>query len=62
MAATFDRNSGSALERLIFNHRPAVIIACAVVTLVLALAAGFKLTLNASFERMLPRRLHPPPE
>ena len=52
---TFDPKSGSRLERLIFNHRPAVVAACAVITLVLGALAGFKLTLNASFERMIPR-------
>ena len=58
MASDFDPRSGSALERLIFNHRPAVVAACAVITLVLAALAAFKLTLNASFERMIPRS-HP---
>jgi predicted RND superfamily exporter protein len=51
----FDPKSGSRLERLIFNHRPAVVVACALITLILATVAAFKLTLNASFERMIPR-------
>ena len=56
---TFDPHSGSRLERLVFNHRRIVLIAC-------ARAHGSagrcspcsKLTLNASFERMIPQR-HP---
>src|SRR5262245_37555858 len=52
---SFDPKSGSRLERLIFNHRPAVIAACALITLLLGAVAAFKLTLNASFERMIPR-------
>ncbi|BAL27435.1 RND family transporter [Azoarcus sp. KH32C] len=51
----FDRHSGNALERMIFNHRLAVVAICAVVTVVLALVAGWKLHLNASFESMLPQ-------
>ena len=58
MASDFDSRSGSALERLIFNHRPSVVAACVVITLVLGALAAFKLTLNASFERMIPRS-HP---
>src|SRR5574337_1777823 len=51
----FDRHSGNALERMIFNHRLAVVAICAVVTVVLALVAAWKLHLNASFESMLPQ-------
>jgi predicted RND superfamily exporter protein len=51
---TFDPNSGTRLERLVFNHRPAVIALCALLTLVLGFLAATRLTLNASFERMLP--------
>ncbi|NMG16095.1 efflux RND transporter permease subunit [Aromatoleum bremense] len=51
----FDRNSGNALERLIFNHRLAVVVICAVVTVVLAVVGAMKLQLNASFESMLPQ-------
>jgi predicted RND superfamily exporter protein len=54
MSQTFDPRSGSALERLIFNHRRFVVVACAFVTLVLGLVAASRLTLNASFERMIP--------
>jgi hypothetical protein len=51
----FDRNSGTPLERLVFNHRRAVLVACAVLTVLLGIAAGLRLTLNASFEKMIPR-------
>ncbi|RJG03006.1 efflux RND transporter permease subunit [Noviherbaspirillum sedimenti] len=51
----FDPKSGNALERLIFNHRLSVMIACAVITLLLAAGAAMKLTLNASFEKMIPQ-------
>ena len=51
---SFDPNSGSLLERLVFNNRRAVIVLCALITLVLGLRAATRLTLNASFERMLP--------
>ncbi|RZL94242.1 MAG: RND family transporter [Variovorax sp.] len=50
----FDTRSGSRLERLVFNNRLAVIIACALVTLVLGMVAATKLSLNASFEKMIP--------
>lgn len=51
----FDPRSGTALERLIFNNRLAVVVACVVVTLVLLFGAATKLTLNASFEKMIPQ-------
>ncbi|MEJ8850877.1 efflux RND transporter permease subunit [Variovorax rhizosphaerae] len=50
----FDTRSGSRLERLVFNNRLAVIIVCALVTLVLGFVATTKLSLNASFEKMMP--------
>ncbi|HOM13642.1 MAG TPA: MMPL family transporter, partial [Rubrivivax sp.] len=50
----FDPNTGSLLERLVFNHRRAVIVLCALITLALGFLAATRLTLNASFERMLP--------
>jgi predicted RND superfamily exporter protein len=50
----FDRNSGTWLERLVFNNRLAVLVVCALLTLVLGIVAGLKLTLNASFEKMIP--------
>ena len=54
----FDPQSGSRLERLVFNHRGAVLLLCALLTLVLAAVAAARLTLNASFEKMIPRS-HP---
>ncbi len=53
--ADFNPNSGTALERLIFNNRLAVVVACVVVTLVLLFGAATKLSLNASFEKMIPQ-------
>jgi predicted RND superfamily exporter protein len=53
--AQFDCNAGSLLERLVFNNRLAVVIACAVATLVLGYFAATRLVLNASFEKMLPQ-------
>ncbi|HJV86937.1 MAG TPA: MMPL family transporter [Noviherbaspirillum sp.] len=53
--ADFDPKSGSGLERLIFNHRLALIVLCALITLVLAAGAVMKLRLNASFEKMIPQ-------
>jgi predicted RND superfamily exporter protein len=53
-----DPASGSRLERLVFNNRRAVLILCAVITLVLGALAALKLTMNASFEKMIPRS-HP---
>lgn len=53
--ADFDPRSGSRLERLIFNNRLAVVIACALITVVLGIVAATKLTLNASFEKMIPQ-------
>ncbi|MES2258343.1 MAG: MMPL family transporter [Pseudomonadota bacterium] len=49
----FDRNSGTWLERFIFNHRFVVLLAFALATLVLGWQAA-KLNVNASFERMIP--------
>lgn len=51
----FDTRSGSPLERLIFNHRFAVMVACGLITLLLGFMAVTRLTLNASFEKMLPQ-------
>ena len=51
----FNPNSGTALERAIFNNRLAVVVACALVTLVLLFGAVTRLTLNASFEKMIPQ-------
>ena len=54
----FDPRSGSLLERAVFNNRRLVMLACAVVTVLLALLAATKLTLGASFDKMIPRS-HP---
>ena len=51
----FDQKSGNRLERLIFNNRLLVIIACSIVTVVLGYAAAARLVLNASFEKMIPQ-------
>jgi predicted RND superfamily exporter protein len=53
----FDRHSGSLVERLLFNHRLAVIAIFVVLTVFLAWQA-FSVRLNPSFERMIPVR-HP---
>jgi predicted RND superfamily exporter protein len=53
----FDRQSGNALERLLFNHRRWVLLACALVTIALAWAA-MGLRLNASFAKTIPTN-HP---
>ena len=49
----FDQASGNILERIIFNNRLMIVIACVIVTLVLAVQAS-KLVVNASFEKMIP--------
>ena len=49
----FDLKSGNRLERLIFNNRTAVMLACLVITIVLGFMAA-KVSLNASYEKMLP--------
>ena len=51
----FDTRSGNRLERLIFNNRLWMVIICTVVTVVLGYFAVTKLTLNASFEKMIPQ-------
>ena len=50
----FDQQSGSMLERAVFNNRKTVMVVCAVITLVLAALAVTRLTLSASFEKMIP--------
>jgi predicted RND superfamily exporter protein len=54
----FDRNSGTWLERLVFNRRLALVLACVLATLAFGYFAATRLVLNASFERMLPQS-HP---
>lgn len=51
--AQFDPQSGSFLERLLFNHRLVVVLLCALVTCLLGYQAS-KLQLNASFEKAIP--------
>ena len=53
--AGFDPRSGNLLERLVFNHRLAMLALCALVTVLLGYAAATRLVLNASFEKMIPR-------
>jgi predicted RND superfamily exporter protein len=53
----FDSASGSIVERLLFNHRLLVVIACVLVTIVLGWQTG-KLAINASFEKTIPAQ-HP---
>ncbi len=38
--ATFDRNSGNWLERLVFNHRLALVVVCAIATATARLRCG----------------------
>src|SRR4029079_7877487 len=40
---------------LVFNHRKAVLVVCALLTVVLGAFAATKLTLNAGFAKMLPQ-------
>ncbi|MFA5121929.1 RND family transporter, partial [Zavarzinia sp.] len=49
----FDRHSGGLIERLVFNNRLVVLCLCALVTVLLGIAAA-GIRLDASFERMLP--------
>jgi predicted RND superfamily exporter protein len=51
--AQFDRNSGSWLERFIFNHRALMVTICLALTAFLGWHAT-KLPVNASFEKMIP--------
>lgn len=53
----FDPNSGSLVERMVFNHRLIVVLLCALVTALLGWQAT-KLELNASFEKTIPTE-HP---
>jgi predicted RND superfamily exporter protein len=53
----FDQESGSLVERLLFNNRLFVLIACALVTLLLGVQTA-KLSINASFEKTIPTQ-HP---
>src|SRR5215207_10976321 len=53
----FDARSGNWLERLVFNHRFWVIVACTIITLLLGWQAT-KLHVSASFDRVIPQS-HP---
>ncbi len=53
----FDFQSGTFLEKLVFNHRPVVMILCILVTVVLGYQAT-RITLQAGFEKTLPKT-HP---
>lgn len=50
----FDRNSGTLLERVIFNHRFLFTAFCVLVTAFLTYAAS-RLEVNASFDKMIPQ-------
>ncbi|MDF0730705.1 MMPL family transporter [Pseudomonas entomophila] len=50
---SFDRASGSLIERALFNHRALVLWLCLLLTVGLGLASSH-LQLNASFEKMIP--------
>ncbi len=50
----FDYDSGTFLEKLVFNNRRTVMAICAVVTLVLGFFA-FQIELKAGFEKTLPK-------
>ncbi|WP_426139458.1 efflux RND transporter permease subunit [Pseudomonas sp. DWP3-1-2] len=51
--ADFDRQSGSLLERALFNHRRLVLLICLLITALLGWQTTH-LQLNASFEKMIP--------
>lgn len=53
----FDSASGSLLERALFNHRTLILLLCLAASLLLGWQATH-LTLNASFEKTIPRE-HP---
>jgi len=50
----FDPQSGTFLEKLVFNNRPVVMILCLITTIVLGYQAT-KIQLQAGFEKMLPK-------
>ncbi|TBR39415.1 MULTISPECIES: efflux RND transporter permease subunit [Dyella] len=54
----FDKRSGNWLERLVFNHRFIMVMACVMATMVLGWFAATRLSFNASFEKMIPSH-HP---
>jgi predicted RND superfamily exporter protein len=54
----FDKRSGNLLERLVFNHRLVMVMACVIATVILGWLAVTRLSFNASFEKMIPSH-HP---
>ncbi|AZC26549.1 efflux RND transporter permease subunit [Pseudomonas sessilinigenes] len=56
-ASELQAHSGSWIERLVFSHRPWVVLVCMLLTALLAWQA-LQLKLNASFEKTIPRQ-HP---
>ena len=54
----FDQDSGSWLERLVFKHRRALVVASALVTAILGYLAVTRHVVNADFEKMMPAH-HP---
>jgi predicted RND superfamily exporter protein len=52
--AEFEARSGSRLERLIFEHRPVVMLLSLGLTLVLGALAATRHVVNADWERMMP--------
>jgi uncharacterized protein len=51
--AQFPRESGNRLERAVFNHRRLTVLLCLIVTALLGFFAT-RVSLNASFEKMIP--------
>lgn len=51
----FDPRSGSLLERIIFNNRLLVVLVCVLLSLAFGYLAATRLSLTASFEKMLPQ-------
>jgi hypothetical protein len=51
--ADFDKGSGSFVERVLFNHRPIIMIICAIATLFLGFEAT-KVRLSADYSQMIP--------
>ncbi|WP_185267287.1 efflux RND transporter permease subunit [Halopseudomonas xiamenensis] len=49
----FDERTGGVVERLLFNHRAIVVLACLLISIFLGYQAG-DLRLNAAFEKMIP--------
>lgn len=53
----FDRNTGNLIERVLFKNRLAVVLICLLITVIL-LMQSVGLSLNASFDKMIPTK-HP---